>query len=785
MSKLVKSNIRKDRTVLIAFLFIIILSSMLLHIGLFVNRYDALYDEKKEGAGIGDAEIYAFGTEDAVRSVMDGLEDVSSYRLSHIIRSDELTVASGDRNLDENRDDTVLHSVEDIHVSHCTFVERDDSFAGPRVYLNLYFATSNGLRMGDHITLSSDALKETEYIVAGIYEDCQQGNAYAWCSFAMDETSFQEQWKAAEEAAANGTAFIRQQEVIPSFKDGVTDDDGLKSVLGSLEESGISTYGFTLALAKTGYVSVTNILAAFMTVFSLIAMLVCLVMIIFTINNNIDRDVRNIGALRAVGHTNSQIRTAMLLEYLAVGAVGAGVGIGLAYVLMPVIDRSLLRSVTGMFWENRVYPCMSSLVLGGVLLAMALVVFLSTRRLKNLHPATALRFGLQSNSFKKNHLPLATTRGRLNPLLAAKSMLQSMGQNLIVLGIVTVVSFMTIFSAILFYNTRIDISRFQTLVSGDVADGIIMLNTGDEEEVYRLRDQIAELPGVSQAYCYGWHNISVDGRATYTFYTDRPEYLECGVYEGQMFREANEAVIGRLLAEKLNVKIGDEIEVECAGTTARFIVTGFQQSVVNLGERVFLSTEGLRRLGVTPQFSAVRIRLTDAGDAAVDEALAQAKNLLGDVCTGVDNVYRYQRSTDNLTMFAALMLILLLILVNVAIIYLVIKLLLKTIFIRREKEFGIKKAVGFTSRQLRVQLALSLFPVSLIAAGVGAVLGFFLVNPLISVVLGGFGVASADFLIYPSLIVLTMVLVVILIFGMTYLMSGRMKRVSAYDLIQE
>ena len=735
MSKLVKSNIRKDRTVLIAFLFIIILSSMLLHIGLFVNRYDALYDEKKEGAGIGDAEIYAFGTEDAVRSVMDGLEDVSSYRLSHIIRSDELTVASADRNLDENRDDTVLHSVEDIHVSHCTFVERDDSFSGPRVYLNLYFATSNGFRTGDHITLSSDALKETEYIVAGIYEDCQQGNAYAWCSFAMDETSFQEQWKAAEEAAANGTAFIRQQEVIPSFKDGVTDDDGLKSVLGSLEESGISTYGFTLALAKTGYVSVTNILAAFMTVFSLIAMLVCLVMIIFTINNNIDRDVRNIGALRAVGHTNSQIRTAMLLEYLAVGAVGAGVGIGLAYVLMPVIDRSLLRSVTGMFWENRVYPCMSSLVLGGVLLAMALVVFLSTRRLKNLHPATALRFGLQSNSFKKNHLPLATTRGRLNPLLAAKSMLQSMGQNLIVLGIVTVVSFMTIFSAILFYNTRIDISRFQTLVSGDVADGIIMLNTGDEEEVYRLRDQIAELPGVSQAYCYGWHNISVDGRATYTFYTDRPEYLECGVYEGQMFREANEAVIGRLLAEKLNVKIGDEIEVECAGTTARFIVTGFQQSVVNLGERVFLSTEGLRRLGVTPQFSAVRIRLTDAGDAAVDEALAQAKNLLGDVCTGVDNVYRYQRSTDNLTMFAALMLILLLILVNVAIIYLVIKLLLKTIFIRREKEFGIKKAVGFTSRQLRVQLALSLFPVSLIAAGVGAVLGFFLVNPLISVVL--------------------------------------------------
>ncbi|MBQ9870488.1 MAG: ABC transporter permease [Eubacterium sp.] len=785
MSKLVKANIRKDRAVLIAFLFIIVLSSMLLHLGLFVNRYDALYDEKKETGGIGDAEVYAYGKVDVIQSVMDGLSEVSGYTMSDIIRSDELTLISEEKNLEENREDVVLHSIKDLHASHCTMMEQDETLPGPHAYLNLYYATSNNFKIGDHITLNAEGLKKTEYTVAGIYEDCQQGNTYSWCSICLDEDSFREQWKLAEDASAKGVTFMDQHELVSDFPDAVSDDDGLKAVLGGLEEAGVSCYGFTMSLAKTGYVSVTNILAAFMTVFSLIAMLVCLVMIIFTINNNIDRDVRNIGALRAVGHTNKQIRTSLLLEYLVVGTVGAGVGIGLAYVLMPVIDKSLLRSVTGMFWENRVYPCMSSIVLGGVLLAMTLVVFLSTRRLKNLHPATALRFGLQSNSFKKNHLPLATTKGRLNPLLAAKSMLQSMGQNMIVLGIVAVVSFMTIFSAILFYNTRVDISRFQTLVSGDVADGVVMLNTSDETEVYRLRDQIAEIPGVSQAYCYDWHNISVDGHATFTFYTDRPEYLDCGVYEGQMFQEANEAVIGRILAEKLNVKIGDEIEVECAGTKARYIVTGFQQSVMNLGERVFLTTEGLKRLGIDPEFTSVRIRLEDANDSAVEDTLAKAKVMLGEFCTGVDNVYRYQRSTDNLTMFASLMLILLLILVNVAIIYLVIKLLLKTIFIRKEKEFGIKKAVGFTSRQLRLQLAMSLFPVALIAAGIGAVLGFFLVNPLISVVLGGFGVASADFLIYPFMILLTIVLVVLLVFGMTYLMSGRMKRVSAYDLIQE
>ncbi|MCR5148519.1 MAG: ABC transporter permease, partial [Eubacterium sp.] len=261
--------------------------------------------------------------------------------------------------------------------------------------------------------------------------------------------------------------------------------------------------------------------------------------------------------------------------------------------------------------------------------------------------------------------------------------------------------------------------------------------------------------------------------------------LQCGVYEGQMFREANEAVIGRLLAEKLDVKIGDEIEIECAGNRARFIVTGYQQSVINMGERVFISAEGLKRLGLQPEFSGVRIRVEDATEEAVDDVLSQAKEVLGESCTGVDNVYRYQRSGDNLIMFAATLLILLLIFVNIGIIFLVIKLLLKTVFIRKEKEFGIKKAVGFTSRQLRLQLALSLFPVSFIASIGGAILGFLLVNPLLSAVLSGFGIASADFLLVPALIFITIAVVGILVFGMTYLMSGRMKKISAYQLMQE
>ncbi len=785
MRKLVKANIRKDRNVLAAFLLIIILSSMLLHTGLFVNQYDALYDEKRKDRGICNAEIFAYGDGEVVRSVMDHLSHVTDYSLSDIIRSGKVNLYSTKKDFSESRNDVVVHSVEDAHTAHAVFLKRDDTLAGPRIYLNLYFASANDLVIGDEITLDVENLETETYTVAGIYEDIQQGNPYAWCSLCLDEESFRKQYQLAEKATEEGKDHVNQHEILATFVDGMTEEEGLHDTISALEDAGVMTYGFTIELAKVGYVSITNILAAFMTVFAIIAMAVCFVMIIFTINNNIDRDVRNIGALRAVGHTNGQIRTAMLLEYLVIGAVGAGLGTLLSYILMPVIDKSLLRAVNGMFWENRFYPGISLIVIFSMMAAMALVVFCSTRRLRNLHPATALRFGLQSNSFKKNYLPLATTKGKLNPLLAAKSMLQSMGQNMIILGVVIVVSFMTIFSGILFYNTRVDITRFQQLIDGDVPDGVVMLSSADFEGWQDAKKQVAEVPGISEAYGYSWHNINVQGRETFTFYTDAPECLQCGVYEGQMFREDNEAVIGRLLAEEFDVKIGDEIEVECSGKKARFIVTGFQQSVMNMGQRVFISVDGAKRLGIEPFFSEIRVRVDGASRKSVDRALELASDKLGSTCTGVDNVYRYQRSSENLTMFVAMLLILLLIFVNVAIIYLVIKLLLKTVFIKKEKEFGIKKAVGFTSRQLRLQLAMSLFPVSLLASAGGAVLGFFLVNPLLSMVLGGFGIASANFIICPSLILLTIAAVGILVFGMTYIMSGRMKKVSAYELIQE
>jgi len=125
------------------------------------------------------------------------------------------------------------------------------------------------------------------------------------------------------------------------------------------------------------------------------------------------------------------------------------------------------------------------------------------------------------------------------------------------------------------------------------------------------------------------------------------------------------------------------------------------------------------------------------------------------------------------------------ILLSVATVLLVIRLLLKTVFIKKEREFGIKKAIGFTSTQLRYQLSLSLMPTTITASVCGAVLGYFLLNPLFTLILGRYGIKNADLLLQPVLILITAAAIAVMVFAFSFIMSGKMKKLSAYRLIQE
>ena len=785
MVKLIKANIRKDRNVLVAFLLILILSSLLLHTGLFVGQYSSIYDEKVEKTHEADVLSYVTGSDEDITRALSKVKEISEFSIQDMVSpgSPEVTINDSTESI-ELDGATITRYGEYGAAEPYRMIECDESITASAIYLNSYYAKVNGIQVGDDFHIHFKATGDLDLKVAGIFEALIGGNAYGWMEVMVDEDTFSGLQIRAEEAFEITNMNANKKMVKIYSASGYTHNDALKAATDAFSAENIDYYIYDRDLAKAGYVAVSDILSGLVTAFSVVVLAVCLIMIVFTINNNIDRDIKNIGALRAVGHTRGQIRAALVIEYVIIGMVGAIIGCTISYFTMPILDDKVFQTITGVQWVLRFCPGTTALILLGIAFAMTVVVFLSTIKLRNLHPATALRFGLKEHSFKKNYLPLSKSNGSLNILLALKSMLQSQGQNVILLGVMSVVAFMIMFSGILFYNSKVDPSEFMHLIHGDNPDGYINVNT-DTEETHRIMEQVAGLDGISQVYGYNFANISIDGNETFAIYTDKPEYLDCGVYEGESFMEANECVIGKVMAERLDVTIGDEIEVKNGNYSARFIITGYQQAVYNMGERLFMSEEGVKRLGVDPNYQIIRFRVTDPSVENVDSILSDIKALLGDECTTTGNWYDEIHSGKGTEISAVALIVMIMVALNVAIILLVVKILLKTVFIKKEKEFGIKKAVGFTSKQLKLQLSISLLPVTILASVIGSLLGFVLVNPLLQVILSGFGMEKVDFLIFPALILLTIAVIGVLVFLMTYVMSGTIKRVSAYELISE
>ena len=790
MSKLIKSNIHKDRGILTTFLIIIIISAFVLQTGFFLKGYESRYDEKIVEQHLGDGGFLLLADEGKVSEAMDDISEVKDYTIQKTFMPSDFVYKKNDSDKEKKMEVTLFFDRESYTaLDDRNFVKKDESITEDYIYLSLYMAYYNGIKVGDTLHIKSETYGDYDLKVAGIYEDYLAGNPYSYQSVILDDKTYKEIKDKSDEYTLTGKAYTSFLFMIYTLDDSVpSEEDGLKIVNDALNEAGIDSDGYDTDLAKIGFVSTVNIMAAFMESFSLVIAVICLIMIIFTIKNNIDRDIVNIGALRAVGHTVAQVRFALCMEYLIIGTVGAVVGMGLSYIAFPTIEETVVRQISGLIWEKRFYPEYSIGILIAFIVIIALVVFFATHKIKNLHPATALRFGLSSNSFKKNHLPLGEVMGNLNVLLALKSFMQSMGQNVIIFGVICWVSFLAIFSGVLFYNTKIDMNNYQRLLQGDSPDSYVYLSEMSTDEVYDVMKEVEKIDGVTEVYALSG-NIDVpayvNGHESTLLYTDKPQFVYCGVYEGKMVKEDNEAVLGSITAEKAGVGVGDEVEVSLGNHTERFLVVGLQQAVYGLGERIYITDGGLKKLGVEPVYDYLRVRVEDPSVEKVDEFNRKVEERLGSKCTETENHFEQTRSKDNLPVYSTSLVVMFIAVIDIVVIMVVIRLLLKSIFIKKEKEFGIKKAVGFTSNQLRLQLSISLLPTCLIASTVGALMGHIFINPLFAFTFERQGIKESDLIMKPGLIIISMIIVTVLVFAFSYIMARRMKKISAYKLIQE
>lgn len=531
-------------------------------------------------------------------------------------------------------------------------------------------------------------------------------------------------------------------------------------------------------VAQSRYIS-QMICSGVMSAMAFFILLIALVVIASNIGNYIGENMQNLGALKAMGYTSGQLIDALMLQFLGFSLLSVLAGVGISYLVFPFVNVMMV-SQTGIPYQNHFLPVpflITLVVLGG---AVAVVVWSTSRRIKKIEPIVALRQGVTTHNFKRNHIPLEQTKAPLNLALALKTTLGGVKQNVTVCVTMLVLSLVLVFSGVMVENVIVDETPFLNLIVGETADSCIDVNAGIEDEFLRAMEEDGQ---VEKAYLYHIITVShVGGLELIAAICDDFSNLtnQTIVFEGRFPEFDNEIAVAAKYAREQKMKIGDEITVTADGKEAEYIITGFTQISNNLGKDCLLTRAGYERMGEL-QHTSYYLKLAE--EASVEEFNSKVEERFGqEVNTTIDIKSTLEAACS---VYISLMTIIVaaILVISAVVIVFVLYLLVRTMINNKKQEYGILKALGFTTGQLILQTALSFMPAVIVSTVIGLVINTIIINPLTAVFLSGIGIVKCTFPVPAGFIAVAGIGLVAFAFAASCLLSLKIKKIAPRSLM--
>ncbi|WNS40724.1 ABC transporter permease [Paenibacillus sp. MMS20-IR301] len=774
------ANIRKTRGHTVSLFLMFLIASLLLNAGLLVMfNFGSFFEKNIRELNTSDvyyimqSQYYTSEIEDYLRAdtnvVSMQKEDViwSNVTIPYKGEQTEITVILSDG--DQERDS-----------SKWKFVGEHLPPESMSVYLPYVLSLDGGYKLNDLFELT---VKDTRFTfkVKGFTEDVlfSSLDTGSLGLYLPHETYGQVTQKLGAEGKAvlvhAGLAEVNKQ-VEAGIRERIA-----KGNAGFDPNSVSGFFSMNLDLIKMSRVLMSSILSVMTVAFAAIIAAVCLIVVRFRIGNSIEEDMTKIGSLRSVGYTSRQIITTIVMQYSIIALLGSVAGIALSFSVTPVLS-AVFAHQSGLKWVQGFDGGISSSTLGLILLIVVIVAIIASRRIHKLNPIVALRGGIVTHNFRRNFIPLDRSKGRLPVALGLKSMLQNGRQSLMIGVILTAVAFAGTFALMMFYNTVVDIKSFKETPGIEISNAVAVLSADADRT--RLVDEISSMNGVRKAQFIDEVKLR-SGKNDLTAYVmnDYAAKETNTVYEGRYPRHSNEIVLAGQLAELLHKTTGDRVMLEAGTKQAEYLITGLSQGSNMGGMNASIRLDGLLQL--RPEFKpqTLQIYLNSGVNAEVfgdelEHKFGASISATQDMDTMMEqgvSMYTSIISKVGITMMV----------ITILVVILVLYFVINSTVIRKKRELGIQKAIGFTTLQLMNQLSLGLLPPITIGVVIGSVLGLTQTNTIMSAAQRSMGIMKANYIMMTSWVVLFGLALIIVSYLTSLLLTSRIRTISAYALVNE
>lgn len=771
---IVRSNIRKAKGQTAAIVVLIMLAALMLNLWLMLaTDYKANFDRYHDKLNAEHVTLAATASSEEFKSDLSQMLDDDSDTAEYSLDGCMFAIGTLPYNGGEVSVNLVIlekQAAFNRTVGKLEIIEDSDLTSG--IYLPLIYKTDD-IDIGKPIEISMGTNTFT-YTVCGFFNSIMMGSS----NCTINEIILtQDKYDELENSgyALNSTLCsvrLNDKQESPSY------ETSLKNKVSDIYPDIKMLSNSYESVLQSRYIS-QSVCSQIISAMAFFILLIALVVIISNIVNYIQVSMINLGALKAEGYTSGQLICSLLLQFLSLSLIASLVGTGASYLIFPSLNEMMILQ-TGIPYETHFLPlpfALTFIILGG---AVALSVWFAARKIKKIEPITALRSGIQTHNFKRNHIPLETTKAPLTLALALKNTVSGVKHNITVCITMLVLSLVVVFSGLMTENIISDATSFINLIVGETADSCIDVQTEVENDF--LNDMKKD-SRVNKIYLYTSQNVShTDGTDLYATICDDFSMVnnQSVVFEGRFPKYDNEIAIAAKYANENGFKVGDEIEITANGKQEKYLICGFTQTSNYLGRDCLLTRNGYERLGKLTNTSYY-LNLTDETD--IDKFNQEVKDKFGkDVNTTV-NIRTTIGAFVRVYVSLMTIIVIAILVISAVIIVFVLYLLVRTMLNNRLREYGIMKALGYTTPQLILQTALSFMPTTIISVIVGLIVSAVIINPLVALFLSGIGIVKCTFTVSTAFIAVSGIVLILFAFVTVCLLSLKIRKIAPKSLL--
>lgn len=758
MFLLVRSNLKKSRKTSFAFFLLLMATMLLSYTGSQLTEgFRRLYKEKVAETNSADFAAvlprnFCERYQEEIAGFRQAEEEILVMETSDalLLRNMDIQAGNGEP---VNGSWMIRDADREGTLSSLKIVEYMDQMPENGIYVPYVCRTFFGFGLGDMLTISSGEWDET-FIIAGFTEDVLFGSR-SNIAFDLPQASFRSLQEKTGADCDAAVVMIKTEGCVSGLANRFSE-----FVAGRSDgEMFYNTSDINYAEASRS--NNLNIYVAVMNAASFIGAAACFMVIWFHMRNTLDKDLKELGTLKAVGYGGGQIVMSYVLQFLFLGLAGGMAGIGLSQCIMPEVIKNIATDI-GFVWNTAFLGRAAGRNLLAVLLVIGAVTLFLSRGIFRIRPVEAIQErGKVQPSGRKGGMTMESSPFPVNLSIIFK-MISSERIKSILTGVVISVIMCVAGFAVILYVRLVNDKGGMLQVTGTEVYSVNVQPSRPEDAAEIAREMeregvrkvmLAVEPGSSRLLCDNGVYAALG------VYSDYGALENPSLYAGRYPKHENETAISGNLAEALGKEIGDTIEVsqifqEAAGE-GTFLIVGLTQGTYTGGMDIYLTMEGLSLVDPGAQWQTVHIYLEEGIDAEeycsrLEERFLDRISYAG----GFERVFYSQlapiiSSVSGVVSFIMAVMFLLVIIMG----YFVTN----SILLTHKRDFGIMKALGYSNGQIISQTVVTFM---LYIAG-GSLLGgialYFGSNAVLAGLFRGMGVYQLTFR-FPAVWIVVLVL---------------------------